>query len=1061
MSLDLWNAVKAIPIMTIAEELNLQIVKDSGAYAMAVCIFHADHVGAGGKPNMSLLKAKNTFKCFACGASGTALDLYAKAAGIDAQAAVHALAEKFHLGGAPKPAPAAPASPQEPAGAAAGLPGPGKPPEAKEPPKADAWDAARVQKAHDFLMDPKNDGHLQHLLKLRSLSKEFVAKKKIGLEMFPGDKAIGLAYVIPAFDVDGKLLTVRTHSRINRKDKRFIAGMKSKFLYDLADFDPNAPEVHIGEGEGVVWRLQMMGKNAISSFAGASTIPAVVINDVARLGDLLKKTRVVFYADNDRPGEECMAKIRQAIDKSVKCFKVYWPADYPKGKDVDDWYAMGRSEAELNLLIKPYPWEEASSFLNALEEKKKAVLISRNVYEHSNCYFKTNKGKKADETCECSHKKSDHAQIGAAHGGGFVYGKCSRKKKGDLTLPCECTAFEIPHADEAPDEDELTAFSTRISTFAIHGRALLRVDREAFMRADVVTWDGKLEKDVILPPEAWRSRQQLISRLPDPEYEFTGTDNDVAQMAGLAMKTVPDSERKKGIPYIGFVDDCFVGPGFAIDKNGIVQAPLVEYIPQNLSFDKTVKIHPHNNPKQVLADFCKVYLKVNRATVTLPTLGWMTACFFKEKIRGHLNYFPIMSFFGTSGAGKTQFATSMMRLFGMKRSTQPFNANQTAFVKDRTLSSTNAVPVMVDEFKEDIGRSAIEDWKHRIRSAFGGEVTARGRQDLSVREFPFRAPLLMIGEMSVVREQAIAERTISVEPKRSNIGAAEAEAFKELNQVPLECLLPTIVQWVLSLGSAKYHDLWSAAQKELIEMKLPFLPDRVWKNMIVIAFGIHAFEAFAADHGVEFKVPAKARKEMIGGLTERILEVAQRTKMGFDYLVESLSVMAKNEIIKKGRDYEANGEWLYLHMASCVPAFRKWARETNYTSEMLDTKEYRNQAAEIERMTEGRYVYDTSKVKKFGDHTMRTIQVNLKIAARFGLDVSGFGFSEEQVPGYEQDPPASGGPEEKLPAELTEEAPLAAPLEAQPEAQPESQQALFNDPAPELPAADQEDDIFG
>jgi hypothetical protein len=1043
LSLALWDAVKQIPIMTIAEEINLQIIKDLGSYATAICIFHQDHVGSGGKANLSLLKTKNSFKCFVCGAHGTALDMYAKACGIEPLAAVHALAEKFHImdpSTKPQQPVVKPADPSKPAA-----------PEKKKEQEYEIWDLARIQKAQDFLLDPKNDGHLQHLIKMRQLTKEYVQKKKFGLAHVYG---IGLCYTVPAFDVDGKILTVRTHSRILRKDKRFIPGMKSKHLYDLASFDPNAPEIHFVEGEGAVWRLELMGKNAISSFAGAATIPGVVVTNIARLGDLASKTRIVFYTDNDKAGEECMAKIRHYLPKEAKCFKTYWPTDYQKGKDVDDWFAMGRSEAELNLIIKSYPWEEADSLLTAIAAKKKAVEISRRVYEHANCYFKVNKPKKTDETCECEHKKSDHEQIGKlADGTGFSYGKCTRKKKGDLTQPCGCTTFEVPHeeASQAGDEDELAKFTERLSNFVIRGRALLKVDREVHTRADVVTWDGKVEKDVIFPPEAFRSRQKLMGYLPDPRYEFTGTDNDVAQMGGLVVKTIADTEVKKAVTFIGFVDDCFVGPGFAIDKSGVIANPSVEYIPQGLTFDKSVKLHVTDNPKDVVTQFCDIYLKVNRPHVTVPTLGWMFSCFFKDKVRDRLNYFPIMSYFGTSGAGKTQFTTTMLRMFGIKKM-MPFNAHGSTFVKDRTLSSTNVIPVAVDEFKEDIGRVAIEDWKHRIRSSFGGEITARGRQDLSIREFPFRAPLLVIGEMSVVREQAIAERTISIEPKRSYLGTTESEAFKALTHIPMETMLLPIVQWVLATGHEKMFDLWGAAQKEMIEMKLPWLPDRVWHNLTVVCFGLHAFEMFVKDTGVKFAIKPELKKEAFTYLTGRVLEVAQRTKMGFDYLIEALAVMAKNGMIQKARgDYDVAGEWLYIHMPSCVPAFRKWARETSHNGEMLDEKEYRNQANEIERMKYGKYVYDTSKVRRFDSGTLRTVQVNLKIAERFGLDVGGFGFSAEQA-NYEQDLPASGTPEEQLPPELTAEG---------------DQKTLFETPPPVGPADPQdndsqkEDDIFG
>jgi len=1029
----LWDAVKALPILQIAELLGIHVVKDCGSYAQAICIFHQDHVGAGGKPNLSLLKTKNGFRCFVCEAHGSVIDLYAKATGMDAAAAVAKLAETFHIVvDQPKPAQPAPAAPQK-----------------KKDEEYEKWDLERIQKAHANLLDPKNEVHLNHLLKLRLITKDYVIGKKIGLAWVPG---IELCYTVPSFTKDGKVQTVRTHSRITRKDKRFVKGFTSKFLYDLTSFNPDAPEMHVVEGETKSWYMEcVLKKNVITGLCGSTTLPGVFASGLSLLGDLAKKDRIVFYPDNDSPGELCMHKIRYSLGPQAKCFKAYWPADYMKKGSIDDWFTIaGKNEAELNAIIKPYGFDEAEAFLKTAEDKKKLIEKGRKVYEDGNCYFRARTPKPSDDRCTCEHKKTDHKQIGQHESGaGYVYGECSRKKKGDLNVACPCNAFEIqsdPTADGTPVE-ESGVYADRISNFVIRGRSLVKIERDVYTRADIITYDGKTEKDVFVAPDAFHSRAKILGQLKDPRYEFKGTDNDVMEIASWVVKTIKDSEVKKGVTYVGFVDDCFVGPGFAIDKGGYIENPPIEYVNQGTPCDTQVKVHPHSNPMEVLKAFCGTILNVNKPQVVIPTLGWFFACFFKDRIRQLLNYFPILSFFGTSGAGKTQFASTMMRLFGIKKGVMLNNAHQTTFVKDKLLASSNVVPVAVDEFKEDIGKLAIDDWKHRIRSSFSGEVAARGRQDLTIREFPFRAPLLVIGEMSVVREQAIAERTIAIEPKKSYIGNAERDAFKVLTKdIQIEALFLPIVQWVLAKGYGAFLDIWGASRKELTEMKLPWLPDRVWDNITVMAFGVNAIQQFAKDSSVAFHVKPEAKKEAIIALTSRVLEVAQRTKMGFDYLVEALAVMAKNGVVQKSRDYDVKGEWLYVHLPSCVPAFRKWARESNYTNEMLDEREYRNQAAEIERMQFGRYVYDVSKAKQLGEHALRTVQVNLKIAERFGLDVGGFGFSTEQVNQYEQDLPASGKPDEQLPPELTSE---------------DQQQTLFQQAPPVVPAADQEDDIFG
>ncbi len=271
--MNLWEAVKGVPITEVAQDLDVKIVSDKGNYVVALCPFHEDHLGQGGKPNLSLLKAKNSYKCFNCGAHGTVIDFWANLTKVTPEAAVHAMAEKYHI-----------QAPEEP-------PKKKQPSKPKKKAKAgEVWDQDRIEKASAELFQPENENHLQNFCKIRHVSPEYVKEKKIGLAWVPGIK---LAYTIPAFDSDGKILSIRTHSRASRKDKRFIAGHTSKFLYDLTSYDPNGEELWIVEGEGDAWTLEFgLKKNVISSFAGAATLPKIIAEQKEKLGDLSKKTRI-------------------------------------------------------------------------------------------------------------------------------------------------------------------------------------------------------------------------------------------------------------------------------------------------------------------------------------------------------------------------------------------------------------------------------------------------------------------------------------------------------------------------------------------------------------------------------------------------------------------------------------------------------------------------------------------------------------------------------------------------------------------------------------------------
>lgn len=985
----LWDLVKEIPILDVAKDLDLKIVHNHGAYSVIVCMFHEDHVGDGGKANLSLYKKTNGFKCFACPAAGTTIDLWAKVANVDAKTAVEQLAAKYHV---------ALPSASEPA----------KKPAKKTPAEKKAqhekdikWDAEQVEKATTSLFAPENADALENLVKLRKISPEYIKAKKIGLAWVPGIK---LAYTVPAFDKEGKLISLRTHSRLDRRDKRFVSGFTSKHFYDMTSFNPEAPELWITEGEGDFWSLESRGKNALTSFCGAGAFPGVFKEGLAKLGDLAKKDRIVLCADNDNPGLVCMAWIRFSMPKEAKVFKIEWPPGYDPKEDVSHWFNfLNRTMEDLEAHLKTYPWEDAKIFLEEIEAHKKAAQSGRKVYEFANCYWR------------------------------------KRQKKGEID-------------EQKATVDDFTEFAERISNFVIRGKATVRVERDTSTRVDVVTHDGKIEPGVFLPYEAWTSRNKFLSYLKDTKYEFTGGDTDLQHIMTLCVEKIKESDIKKGVKFIGFQDGFFVGPGFAVGKTGIVEDPPIEYLPQRLAFDENVKLWPCDDPKPVVDKFCETIMAVNKPHVIVPMLGWLIACFFKEEIRKRINYFPIMSLFGTSGAGKTSTITSLLRMFGMKKGLQLFNANESAFVSMRVLSSTNCIPVAVDELKEDAGRDTINAWKRRARSSYSGEIEMRGKQDLSVELYPYRAPLLIIGETSIVREQAVTERTIAIEPKRSDIGEAEREAFKALQKdVQLELLFEPIVKWCLAEGHPKINDMWGLASKSLHDMKLPYLPPRVWDNWTVVMLGIEALQEFAKSLGVNFTVSMETRKEAMNFMTSQILQVGQRTKMGFDDLMEALAIMAKNGIVKNDQDYVAKGEWLYLHLSSCVALFREWARRTNFTKEILDDKEYLNQAIEIEKMQSGRYVSGHSKKVRFGSNTLRTIQINLKRAERVGLDIAGFGFASEQAPNDWETPADEttkdideGKPEAQLPPELTETG---------------GQKTMFEEPT--KTEAGEDDSIFG
>lgn len=975
----LWEAVNELSIMDIAKEVGLQITSEQPSYAMALCPFHGDHKGQGGEPNLALLKNKQRYKCHKCGESGSVVDFWAKFFSIEPVAALHQLAEKYHV-----------KDPEE-----------GKPHEHKPPKKGKKkgdvlgdsakkqaeiehpklWDKDRIEKAHAWLLNPINKDHLDYFLNLRKVSKEYVIQKKIGLDMyfaidFPESK--DMVFTVPAFDTNGDLLAIRVHSRLFRKHKKFVKGSMSKIFYDLTTYKADADEIWIPEGEGDSWTIEyQLKKNTLTSLSGAAALAQVFQADMSILGDLAAKKRIVLCPDNDSAGLQAMARIRFYLPKEQPVYRIYWPPDFAKKQDVSHWVnTLGRTADELETYIKTFSWAEAQEILQKIADEKAAVEALQKegvkVKEENGSYYRM---KRVGEDIEWE----------------------------------------------------------RISNFVIRGKATIEIDGQAYTRCDLLTPLSEPELNKQLPPDIWIGKRDFLKGFPHTKFEFTGGENDIQQIKRLVTKTIKKEDVKKGVDYIGTVGDLFVGPGFAISKDGPIDNPPVEYITQHLPLEKAILLINHPDVTPIVKEFFDVILKVNKPNVIIPTLGWIFACFFKERVRARLQYFPLLSVFGTSGAGKTTFIQTMIRICGIRKNTQLMNANASAFTAMRMLACTNCIPLPVDELKEDAGKEVIDFWKRHARSAYGGETETRGRQDLSVKAYTYQAPLLILGETSILREKATIERTISIEPKLSDHTQATRDAFSILKNLELEALFPKIVQWTLSQDSTQFNSLWEKSKESLKAMQLPGLPPRVWDNFVTVMFGVEVAQAFAAHYKVAWEAPQEDRRLAMTFLSGEILTVSKRTKLGFDDMLEALAIMSKRALIKNDVDYVCKGEWLYIHLDSCVSAFRKYAHDVRHDGDVLGKKEYHNQAREIMNMQVGRYVHDCSKMWRFGTNTYRTIQISLRRAEKAGLDIAGFGFSTVQAPEEWEQPTQPntedldrGTAEDQLPPELAQEPGLPA-----------------------------------
>jgi hypothetical protein len=227
-----------------------------------------------------------------------------------------------------------------------------------------------------------------------------------------------------------------------------------------------------------------------------------------------------------------------------------------------------------------------------------------------------------------------------------------------------------------------------IASFDIDPLESIYVDDEG-EHLRVLLKNGKIKKEIILPPDSWSSLQKFLKILTSKEFTFTGSGTDV-QLLRDYTSNLPFQD-KKGVRTAGFHNGCFVTEKGAIDKKGPVHDVVL--INDINSHCNIIDIEPAQQ-----GDF-SIIKEFNNPKIVTPLLGFAAATFFKPQIIKSFKKFPIMIIEGEAGAGKTSTVTEVvMRLWAMENEPHAIGA-QSVFTLMKLVNGSNSIPVIFEENK--------------------------------------------------------------------------------------------------------------------------------------------------------------------------------------------------------------------------------------------------------------------------------------------------------------------------------------------------------------------------
>jgi hypothetical protein len=249
------------------------------------------------------------------------------------------------------------------------------------------------------------------------------------------------------------------------------------------------------------------------------------------------------------------------------------------------------------------------------------------------------------------------------------------------------------------------------------------------------------------------------------------------------------------------------------------------------------------------------------AEVMTPLLGWMAAC----PLRSMHRMFPPLAVMGGAGWGKSTIIRTVMDSFGYGTEAIGLNGT-TPYAIYSAVSSTNALPVWVDEYRLGVRRDAKDAINQALRDAWESGYTLRGgtTENLSkVMAVRISAPIVVSGE-DTFSETSHVQRILLINmPKDGKNPEAlahiegEGEYFHH-TITALQEFFSLYIEWLLVLKAA-----------DLLP-RLPNVYDRQAHGRAVARWGYDLLCQFAASMGCDGVLPAWDESRVLAGVAEHV-----------------------------------------------------------------------------------------------------------------------------------------------------------------------------------------------
>jgi len=445
--------------------------------------------------------------------------------------------------------------------------------------------------------------------------------------------------------------------------------------------------------------------------------------------------------------------------------------------------------------------------------------------------------------------------------------------------------------------------------------------------------------------------KKAIKKIGGIDMVFSGTEDDLANVQKYMTNKYREYNHCLGLDYVGLykMDGAwvYVGTDGAIDRKGNHISSVVSITEDNEALRSGIVDTPmikKSELKKISGDL----FRFNTYERTVNILGWVGACFLKERLRQRKIKLSHLVIAGGAGSGKSETLEKIIQpIFGLQGSGIGCSG-LTKFSTLKSTSSTNLLPVIFEEYKpHKLSKIELDLISGTLRSTYDYQTSQRGRADQSVVNYMRRSPICLVGESSF-DETAIKERIIDVQFAKADRTAEHTRSYRHLskNEKSLNGLGKAMLLLVMNIPDESLDEL---IQQSKVFEKLDF-ETRTILGMSNVYLGVlllkELYESFGLDFWGETGISDKLVQDSIINNTYNSLDGSSKVNSAVDLIIQTFDTMALKGRIRPEYDYTVNqstGE-LCLRLNLIYDEFTKYIREFNVSDvEVLGIRQFTRQ----------------------------------------------------------------------------------------------------------------------